>query len=1005
MTRSITISFLLCCLSLSLPAQQSSYNFRKLGISDGLHDGAVKCIGQDAFGFIWIATVGALNRYDSRKVEVFTFDMNDSTTPYSSQPKCMLSDKQGRFWIGYETGLLEYKFATGTFRKVPALEKCYIHAIACTNDSTLYLGSPKGLIKLNTRTEDTVFYARSSNPKHAPLAGAKVYDITYKAPYLYLGTNKSLMVYDINRDSAFALDVPELKGTVVAAIDVDSHNDIWMGSFNNAQLSRLHSDWKTLDVYDKWLSADEKIDQLALKEVLVDRNDNVWFLSAVEGIIQYVRAKDTVIKHLRNPSLPSGLNTNSFKRLFLDRSGMMWAGSDVGVSYFKPEKSFFSVLMPYDNNLWERERTVARAVTIDNRGVIWMGTHEGVSNYDPNTGKYREWRNEPGRPPVLWSKWIRSICYAGRWVWIGTSAGVNRYDLETNKMEFVAQRDLPLSFYNTITADRSGNVWFGTNDSNSLYWYSLKEGKYHSLLDNPSLSKYQRYTPVSYVYEDRKQRIWISFSRKGIIRYDKLTGETVLYDTKQDAPHRIIGDQVIDIKEDSEGVIWVSSMNGVSGIDVEHGTIQNINRKNGLVNNWVSPIIVDANDRVWMGASGGLTVMEKDRATMTTFTLADGLPSVGFPEHAGIMDSNGVVWMATYNGYISFNTNEYRPDTSRVPFYATAYHSTNGISKRLFIGDKQPTITLPAGDNAFTLEMSALNYANPTQTKFAYRLSGFEDEWHYSQDGKATYTNIPGGSYHFEYKAASGNTPWDSVKPKVISMEIGSFFYQKKWFWVLLSLLIFSSLWAYYRKQLRNQKKIYDLQSQADALQRENALVQFESLKQQLNPHFLFNSLTSLSGLIHADTRQASRFLERLGKLYRYILNSQENETVTLGEEIQFSETYLHLQKTRFGDGLILANEVDKSYYQKRIAPVTLQKLIENAIKHNVIDPESPLRIRVYVEDGYLVTENNLQRKNFVETSNKKGLSSLVRLYGYISDRPVIIGDDSNSFIVKIPLL
>lgn len=1005
MIKAFVISFLACCAGMASLAQPSSYNFRKLGISDGLHDGAIKCIAQDTFGFIWIASVGGLNRYDSRKVEVFTFDMNDSTTPYSSQPKCMLSDKQGRFWIGYETGLLEYMFATGTFRKVPALRKCFVTALSSINDSILFIGSPKGLIKLNSHTEDTVFFSHSRASRHAALRGARVNDIKYKHPYMYLATNNGLIVYEPGNDSAFSLNAPQMQGTVVAALDIDRHNDIWMGSYNNALLSRLRSDWKTLDVFDNWLSADEKVDQLALKEVLVDQNDNVWFLSPVEGIIQYVRSKDTVVKHLKNPTLPSGLNTNSFKTLFLDKNGIMWAGGDVGVSYFKPENSFFSVLMPFEKNLWKGERTVARAITVDNKGVIWMGTHEGVSNYDPQTGKYREWRNERGKPPVLYSKWIRSICYADHWVWIGTSAGVNRYDLHTNKMEFVATTDLPDGFYNSITTDRSGNVWFGTNDDNSLYWYSIREKKYHSLLENPSLAKFKRYTPVSYVYEDRKGRLWISFSRKGIIRYDKATGVTTLYDTKQDAAHRIIGDQVIDIKEDSKGVIWASSMNGVSGIDAERGSVQNVNRKNGLVNNWVSPIIVDGNDRVWMGASGGLTVLEKDRATMTTFTLADGLPSVGFPEHAGIIDSNGVAWMATYNGYVGFNTNSYKPDASRIAFYATGYRSTDGISKRLFIGNKAPEIQLAAGDNSIVLDIAAINYANPTQTKFAYRLVGFEDEWHYSQDGKATYTNIPGGSYRFEYKAASGNTLWSNVKPKEIRLQIGSFFYQKKWFWVALCVVIFCSLWAYYRKQLSNQKKIYALQSQADALQRENAVVMFESLKQQLNPHFLFNSLTSLSGLIHADTRQASRFLERLGKLYRYILNSQENESVTLGEEIQFAENYLHLQKTRFGDGMVVMNEVDKAYYPKRIAPVTLQKLIENAIKHNIIDTESPLVIRFYVADGYLVTENNLQRKNFVETSNKKGLASLIRLYGYISEQPVVIEDDSNFFIVKIPLL
>lgn len=1005
MVRSIFIALCLCCIGILAHAQPSSFNFRKLGINDGLHDGTVKCVAQDTFGFIWIGTVGALNRFDSKKVEVFAYDMEDSTTPYSSQPRCMHSDKQGRFWVGYETGLQEYMFATGTFRKVKTMGTWFLSAITTIDDSTMFLGASGGLIRLNTRTDDTFLYVRSQLPRHAALKKARVSDIKYRAPYLYLATNRGLILYHIAKDSAFAIDIPAMKDLEIAAIDVDREGDIWMGSFYKVKLTRLRSDWKTLDIYDKWLSANEIVTQINLKDVLVDNSNNVWFISATEGLMQYVREKDIIIKHMNDPQTPSGLHTNNFRNLYQDRNGMIWAGSDVGLVYFNTVKSFFSVLMPFNTDLWERDRRVGRAVTVDNQGAIWMGAHDGVSTYDPATGKYRHWHNDLNKPAAIYSNLVRSIWYAGRWVWIGTSAGVNRYDLLNRKMEFVDAKDLPHSYYNTITGDRSGNIWFGTNDSAALYWYSMKEGKYHSVHENPSLKKYKRYTTVSYVYEDRKQRLWISYSKKGMIRYDKLTGATTLYDTKQDSAHRIIGNQVVDIKEDSKGVIWISTMNGVSGIDVEQGRIQNFNRRNGLVNNWVSPIVVDGYDRVWIGASGGLSMLEKDRRTMTSFTLADGLPNVGFPEHAGIIDSQGVIWMATYNGYVRFNSHEYKADTNRIRFYVTYYRSENGISKRLYIGDREQAIDLEAGDNALTFEMTALNFSNPTQTRFAYRLLGFEKEWHYSQDGKAVYTNIPGGSYQFQYKAVSGNTRWSSVSPKQISVEIGSFFYQKKWFWVLLSILLFISLWIYYRNRLWNQRQIYELQRKADALQRENALVMFEGLKQQLNPHFLFNSLTSLSGLIRTDARQASRFLERLGKLYRYVLNSQENETVTLGEEIQFAETYLHLQKTRFGEGLVVVNEVEPDYYQKRIAPVTLQKLIENAIKHNVIDVDTPLQIRFYVAGNYLVTENNLQRKSYVETSNKKGLESLHRLYSYISRQPIIVEDNTHFFIIKIPLL
>lgn len=1005
MARAFLIIIFTCYAGLTGWAQPKSYNFRKLGINEGLHDGTVRCIAQDTLGFIWIGTVGALNRFDSKKVEVFTYDMDDTTSPYSSQPRSMHSDIQGRFWVGYETGLIEYVFATGNFRKVKTLENQSIYSLLSINDTTLLIACRRGLVKLNTATDDTFWYDNSKSARYAILNRSRLNDIEYRYPYVYIASNDGLILFDIVKDSAFSVNIPGVTEPGIVSIDVDKQGDIWMCSYDAPKLTRLHKDLKKLDRFDKWLSPNENLSNTDIKDVIVDDSNNVWFISASEGIMQYVRKKDVMIKYLADPEIPSGLNTNNFRTLFKDRNGMIWAGSDIGVVYFNTTNSFFSTLMPFDTALGKRERRVGRAITIDDRGMVWMGAHDGVSVYNPETGKYKEWRNEEHGRQVLYSNWVRSICYADHSVWIGTSGGVNRYDLKTNKMEFVDPEDLPERFYNSITKDKSGNIWFGTNDTSALYWYSTEEKKYYSIHVDTALRKYERFAPVSYVFEDSKKRLWISFSRKGVVRYDKMIGTTTYYSTEQDSAHRIIGNQVIDIKEDKKGVIWLSSMNGISGINVDSGKIQNFNRNNGLVNNWVSPIVVDPYDRVWIGASGGLSMLDEDRVTMTSFTIADGLSSVGFPEHAGIIDSTGVIWMATYNGYAKFNSHEYKPDTGSIGFYVMGYQSTDVVFKRVHADDKNQLIDLQAGDNAITIDIVALNFSNPTHTRFAYRLNGFEKTWHYSQEGKAVYTNIPGGSYSFEYKAASGNMPWNKIASKQLNVEIGSFFYQKKLFWISVCIILFFSLWIYYRKRLRDQKQIYELQRQADELQKENALVMFEGLKQQLNPHFLFNSLTSLSALIYDDRKKASRFLERLSKLYRYVLNSQENETVTLEEELRFAENYFELQKTRFGDGLLVINEIDKTYCKRRIAPVTLQKLIENAVKHNIVDTDSPLIIRFYIEGEYLIANNNLQRKNFVETSNKKGLASLFRLYSYISKLPVVVEDDSNFFIVKIPLI
>lgn len=194
-----------------------------------------------------------------------------------------------------------------------------------------------------------------------------------------------------------------------------------------------------------------------------------------------------------------------------------------------------------------------------------------------------------------------------------------------------------------------------------------------------------------------------------------------------------------------------------------------------------------------------------------------------------------------------------------------------------------------------------------------------------------------------------------------------------------------------------------------ERLQKERSEAQYESLKNQLNPHFLFNALTSLSSLIAENPPLAGEYVQQLSKVYRYVLQSREKEFVPLETEMRFIAHYLRLLKTRFGTALQIESVVNEEALERLIVPVTLQTLVENAIKHNVINSQKPLTIRVYSKNlqgaWYLVVENSLQRRTLVETSNKQGLTRLRGLYEHISQHPVIVKETATTFAVKIPLL
>jgi sensor histidine kinase YesM len=176
----------------------------------------------------------------------------------------------------------------------------------------------------------------------------------------------------------------------------------------------------------------------------------------------------------------------------------------------------------------------------------------------------------------------------------------------------------------------------------------------------------------------------------------------------------------------------------------------------------------------------------------------------------------------------------------------------------------------------------------------------------------------------------------------------------------------------------------------------------YESLKNQVNPHFLFNSLNALSSLVYEDQDKAVEFIRKLSQVYRYVLDKKDMELVPLEDELAFLENYVFLQKIRFGDNLKLTLEVEST--QGMVPPIALQILVENAIKHNVISEKKPLDILVEVKADHCQVTNTIQEK-LEKDSTGIGLSNLRARYDFLSERKVEIRSDQGQFVVRIPIL
>ena len=190
-----------------------------------------------------------------------------------------------------------------------------------------------------------------------------------------------------------------------------------------------------------------------------------------------------------------------------------------------------------------------------------------------------------------------------------------------------------------------------------------------------------------------------------------------------------------------------------------------------------------------------------------------------------------------------------------------------------------------------------------------------------------------------------------------------------------------------------------------------NASAQFESLKNQLDPHFLFNSLNVLSSLIEENPENAQKFTTSLSKIYRYVLEQRDKELVSVAEELKFAKTYMNLLKMRFENSITFEfpeEEIASTLAMTedaKVVPLALQLLLENAIKHNVVSEQKPLHIKISIQGNQLVVENNLQKKETLQTRKGVGLQNIVDRYAIISTRKVAIEETNEFFKIKLPIL
>ena len=301
--------------------------------------------------------------------------------------------------------------------------------------------------------------------------------------------------------------------------------------------------------------------------------------------------------------------------------------------------------------------------------------------------------------------------------------------------------------------------------------------------------------------------------------------------------------------------------------------------------------------------------------------------------------------------------------------------------------------------NTFQFYFTGLYYTNPEEIRYQYKLDGLDTGWISTRDRNVSFLRLQPGKYRFHVRS-SLNENFENANEATYDFVIAKPIWKRYWFIALVILCSGGLLYWYIKNREKNLKKMQQMEQ-------EKIQFQFQVLRNQINPHFLFNSFNTLVSIIEDNPKMAVGYVEHLSEFFRNIVNYRDKDVITLGEEIMLMQNYFYLQQKRYGNNLKLVISVSEEAKKHTfIPPLTMQLLLENAIKHNAVSKETPLLVELFTDDGkWLLLRNNINPKLSKEIGSGMGLQNIINRYNLLSKEEVQLNNDGVHFTVSLPIL
>lgn len=948
---------ILLLFALTAQAQPIRY-FTHFTENEGLSANRVQCILRDQQGYLWVGTNNGLNRYDGYSFRHYLPDARQARRTVSNENiHDIKQDANGFIWLATSDGLNCYNPHTQTFRvwktteqNDKSLPNALIWSISIDENNQVWLACDnRDLCRFDPKTERFTTYPwKSFLDKECP----ELIDKDYKTIYsfqnrtegkLWFLSNLGLFSFDITEETFDYHPYPETfhpKGKYTSA------ESFYMGSPGS---DLLHFDaclqqWTQLKLpIPGSLNGDSRQVNHAFF-----MGQNLWVL-AREGLFQLDTSTLKMVHVEPSPNNRSTAPTGNLTTGFLEKNGMLWLGGENGLWRYDPAAQHFSYTSLMPENTRDCYNTYYRFLDAPHEGRRYALDFFGKKIEIIEKGQWVKTIHLPGFAAAIFED-------AEGEIWLSGGQEIFRLDRKAlNLLPFSIPSEwlgnATSSIFCDIAQDAAGNFWFANDQEGILVWRPRenewwKPGEKEAFVGRA----------VSDLLADHEQQtVWIATQDYGLFRFDENTGKFTLYRKEEtDVDHSLAAYIVNGLCKDGHGYIWAATTpGGLSRFDYDSPTgrqFLTLNSDDGLPSNQVFSALTDAAGNVWAGTSKGIAWVDARRLRVRSFGKRDGMTSdvIDLPLS---LAANGEILIGTACGYQSVHPDSLLKEKMASGILLTSFRifDQEYLDSLIIIDLKK--IDLSWQQNFFSFEFASTDFSQPQKNEYAYRLVNYDAGWVYLKNRhSASYTGVPPGHYVLEIKSGREGR-WQEPGAR-LSIYISPPFWERWWFRSLVVLLIAAAIWALYRRRIGQIKREEALKTEFN---QRIARTEMAALRAQMNPHFVFNCLSSINRFILVNQQdEASAYLTKFSRLIRMILDNSRSETISLNKELEALQLYVEMERMRFNDRFefrfTVADDVQTEHLE--IPPLLIQPYVENAIWHGLMHKKSPgvLQLRVFYE-------------------------------------------------------